>query len=44
MNVDYQRECHEESIRNALAVGPYCPRGAVAITSLRDDAEVLADG
>lgn len=40
MNVDYQRECHEESMRNALAVGPYCPKGAVAIVSLRESAEI----
>lgn len=40
MHVDYERDVHETSIRNALAVGPYCPRGSVAIAQLRDGAEV----
>jgi hypothetical protein len=35
MNVDYTRELHEESIRNALAIGPNCPEGAVAIAQTR---------
>jgi len=40
MHVDYERDCHEESLRNALNVGPYCPKGAVSIVNLPDDAEV----
>lgn len=38
MQVDYVRDCHEESLRNALSVGPYCPKRAVAIVRLPDAA------
>lgn len=40
IQVDCKRDQHEEGYRNALSVGPYCPRRSVVITRLREEAEV----
>jgi len=38
IQVDYVRETHEESLRNALSMGPYCPKRAVTIVQLPEAA------
>ena len=36
IEADFQRDCHETSLRNALVIGPFCPRRSVVIRPVRD--------
>lgn len=40
MEADYIKDCHETSVRNALSIGPYCPRKSVAWAPLPEEADL----